>query len=73
MDCMSTVIPQQWIARQQEDLTYYSMYRKELDYLRKQDTIVPETLEIPDNGMPGNEIPWYEWQQFYSVNLGNTW
>jgi len=33
------------------------MYRKELDYLRKQDTIVPETLEIPDNGMPGNEIP----------------
>ena len=69
----ATVIPQQWIARQQEDLTYYSLYRKELDYLRKQDTIVPETVEIPDNALPGNEIPGYQWQQFYTVNLGNTW
>ena len=40
----------QGIARQQEDLTYFSLYRKELDYLRKHDTIVPEEIQIPDIG-----------------------
>lgn len=63
-------VPQQGIARQQDDLSLYSLYRKELDYLRKQDTIVPETIEIPDNMMPWNEIPWQQWQQFISIN---TW
>ena len=67
----ASVIPQQWIARQQEDLTYYSLYRKELDYLRKQDTIVPETLELPDNQMPGNDIPGQQWQEFYTVSVGS--
>lgn len=69
----ASVIPQQGIARQQEDLTYYSLYRKELDYLRKHDTIAPETVELPDNWMPWSEIPWQQWQEFYSVNLGNGW
>lgn len=46
----ATVVPMQGIARQQEDLTYFSLYRKELDYLRKHDTIVPEEIQIPDIG-----------------------
>lgn len=65
-------IPQQGIARQQDDLSLYSLYRKELDYLRKHDTIVPETIELPDNMMPGSEIPWQQGQQFTSVNVW-TW
>jgi len=66
-------VPQQGIARQQEDLTYYSLYRKELDYLRKHDTIVPETLEIVDNAMPGSIELGTQPQPFYTVNLGNQW
>lgn len=69
----ASVLPQQWIARQQEDLTYYSLYRKELDYLRKHDTIVPETIELPDNQMPWDDIPWQQWQGFYTVNLWGGW
>jgi len=45
------VVPMYWVARQQEDLTYYSLYRKELDYLRKHDSIIPEDIEMPDNGI----------------------
>lgn len=66
----ASVVPQQGIARQQEDLTYYSLYRKELDYLRKHDTIVPEQLEIVDNAMPWNTQLEAAPQPFYSVNVG---
>lgn len=69
----ATVVPQQGIARQQEDLTYYSLYRKELDFLRKADTIAPETLELPDNGMPQDNSAEFPSAPFIWVNLGNTW
>lgn len=46
----ATVIPMYGVARQQEDLTWYSLYRKELDYLRKHDTIAPEQVQIADVG-----------------------
>lgn len=41
-----TVVPLAGTARQQEDLNYYSLYRKELDYLRKADNIVPKRIEL---------------------------
>lgn len=68
------VIPMYWIARQQEDLTYYSLYRKELDYLRKQDTIIFEQLNLPDNWLwPSLWQELNKYQTFTSVNLGNQW
>lgn len=44
----ATVVPMYGVSRQQEDLTYFSLYRKELDYLRKHDTIVPEQISGAD-------------------------
>lgn len=46
----ATVVPMVGVSRQQEDLTYFSLYRKELDYLRKHDTIVPEEISRTDIG-----------------------
>ena len=69
----ASCIPQQGIARQQDDLSLYSLYRKELDYLRKQDTIAPETLEIPDNMMPHDSTMDVPPVPFTTVNIGNTW
>lgn len=66
------VVPMYWVARQQEDLTYYSLYRKELDYLRKHDTIVPEELVLPNNWLNETSL-WWEFQTFTSVNIGNQW
>ena len=64
------VIPMYWIARQQEDLSLYSLYRKELDFLRKQDTIFMEKLILPDNHMPdvNGFIPKNEWNDITGFN-----
>lgn len=69
------VVPMYWVARQQEDLTYYSLYRKELDYLRKHDTIVMEKLTIPQNHMPdvNDFLPSTPSVPFTSVNIWQSW
>ena len=69
------VVPMYWVARQQEDLTYYSLYRKELDYLRKHDTIVMEKLTIPQNHMPdvNDFLPTTPSVPFTSVNIWQSW
>lgn len=47
-----TVVPLAWISRQQEDLNYYSLYRKELDYLRKADNMVPKEIVLDSPIVP---------------------
>lgn len=42
------VVPPRWAARQQEDLNYYSLYRKELDYLKALDNIYPTEVAMPE-------------------------
>lgn len=42
------IIPMDGAWRQQEDLSYYKLYRNELDYLRKHDTIMPERVDVAD-------------------------
>lgn len=70
------VLPMYGVARQQEDLTYYSLYRKELDYLRKHDTIVMEKIHLPENHLP--DINWFlpanNWKWlFTSIENVNPW
>lgn len=65
------VLPMYGIARQQEDITYYSLYRKELDYLRKHDTIVMEQIVLAENHMPdvNSFLPSNNWSGFSSLNI----
>ena len=58
------VIPMTGAWRQQEDLSYYKLYRNELDYLRKHDTIVPESIDVSDI--------WLPWQSNNFTSIGNS-
>lgn len=56
------VLPNHWASRQQEDLNYYSLYRKELDYLKKVDNINPVTLDFKyEYDTPSTPAPFTTW------------
>lgn len=42
------VVPPRWAARSQEDLNYYSLYRKELDSLKAADNMYPKKVELAE-------------------------
>lgn len=59
----ASCVPLYWIMMQQQDLNYWSLFRKELDYLKKQDNVFPQKVVF-------NESYPFSWEQ---NNLYATW
>ncbi len=52
------VVPPRWAARSQEDLSYYSLYRKELEYLKALDNIYPKEVNLAQAIDARTVTPW---------------